>query len=901
MDIIAFGRDKGELDSNASWRSMSGVGLSSRLALGVIAAVWCCVCAPTAVGAVPAGCPGGVEPYSAAPAVREACGIHLHQRRSTAKLPYGGTEYNYEEPNGGTVSLTVPPASFDAAKASPSELETFGIPPEPPAGSAEYPLWKGMIEKGIHFLAPPPALAQVRRPGLQSTKDNAPLDGNPAPNLLATTGGSGARWSESLNENWSGYLTWNGKGSYTQESTYFIEPSNKGDTCSPVGSAIWGGLGGNYEGAPLGQDGTEQGSSPIQEHLGWFEVLPSGLEAAMPEIHATPGHYFLAAVQYHGSEEYSFYEYNYNKGETARGIAHGRFDGNVADFIVERLGTDGMVNVGSVTMQGFINGTAFASSGRKTQREVMVNTKLEINAQPGAITNHYEFHNKYERCPGSSPKKGKAEEEGAPPVATTAAASAVAGSTATLNGTINPEGHDTTYTFEYGTEAENYSSSTPEQDAGAGTSSMAVSASVTGLQPGTTYHYRVIATSGTGIVAGEDKTFATTGKPPSPPPTVTTEGASGVGTQTATLNGTVNPNGLDAHYYFEYGTNRTLFESFAPSPPGNDAGSGSTAVKVSTGLTGLVQCTTYFDRSVANNSTGTGDGAEKEFTTLFSPPVYFSQFGKEGSGNGEFKKPVFVAIDANGNAWVSDRNNYRVEEFSESGNFVGAIGSLGTGNGQFIEPSGVAINESAADIYVADKAMNKIEEFSTGGTFIRTFGSSNLVGPTGVAIDASGDVWVSNDLGNIKKFSATGALIASYGGEGHGNGEFKRPQGIAINTSTHAYIADGANNRVQELSSEGAYLGQFGAKGAGNGQFEDPYGVAIDPRSGNIFVVDEENDRVEVFTPVGTFLGQFGSDGSGNGVFIEPKGIAINASGDVYVVDSGNDRVEEFMPVGNCG
>jgi hypothetical protein len=459
-----------------------------------------------------------------------------------------------------------------------------------------------MIKDGIHFIGVPSALAQETRP----PTSNSPTGGE---NLSSLPGSedsltspvageeqeSASRSALSVSRNWSGYFEWNGKGTFKQETAYFIEPFNKGDSCTKVGTAIWGGLGGNYEGAALGQDGTEQGNSGVvEEHLAWFEVLPEGPKPVTPRLHATPGSYFLAATEYKGSGEYSFYEYNYHTHNAARGIAHGKFDGNVADYIVERLGEYGLVNVGSVTMQGFTNNKAFGQG--LTERVIMRNAAGETNAQPGAIINKYEFHDKYEHCPGSSPKKGRTEEEGALPVATTNAASSVTETTATLNGSVNPEGHETGYAFEYGTEAENYSASTPEFEAGSGLNASEETTAISGLQPGTTYHYRIIANSTTGIAAGEDKTFTTPGTSPPPPPAVTTERAKGVIAHAATLEASVNPNGADTHYYFEYGTNSGLYEMYAPAIPGNDAGSGSVPEHVGVRVNELTPNTTYYYR-----------------------------------------------------------------------------------------------------------------------------------------------------------------------------------------------------------------------------------------------------------------------------------------------------------------
>src|SRR5581483_4062252 len=94
-----------------------------------------------------------------------------------------------------------------------------------------------------------------------------------------------------------------------------------------------------------------------------------------------------------------------------------------------------------------------------------------------------------------------------------------------------------------------YGAKTTSASAGSGTSDTAVTGSLTGLTPGTTYHYRVVATSTAGTGHGADGIFTTPA-----PPGVVTGAASGVTPSAATLHGSVDPNGRATTYFFEYGT-----------------------------------------------------------------------------------------------------------------------------------------------------------------------------------------------------------------------------------------------------------------------------------------------------------------------------------------------------------
>ena len=150
------------------------------------------------------------------------------------------------------------------------------------------------------------------------------------------------------------------------------------------------------------------------------------------------------------------------------------------------------------------------------------------------------------------------------------------------------------------------------------------------------------------------------------------------------------------------------------------------------------------------------------------------------------------------------------------------------------------------------------------------------------------------------------ALVAQWGGVGTGNGQFYTPSGVAVDSSGNVYITDRGsefaltdhnNQRVQKFNSSGAYITKWGGYGTGDGMFKRPYDVAVDSNN-NVYVVDTSNERIQKFTSSGTFISKWGSLGSGNGQFNTPTGIAIDNSNNVYVVDSGNNRVQKFSSSG---
>jgi len=197
------------------------------------------------------------------------------------------------------------------------------------------------------------------------------------------------------------------------------------------------------------------------------------------------------------------------------------------------------------------------------------------------------------------------------PAAVTGAVTTFSDTSATVTGTVNPNGQTTTWHFDYGTST-SYGSSTPATAAGSGTANANVSATITGLVPGTTYHYRFVAANASGTTAGGDGVFTTSG---TPAPAVVTAPASGLASTSATLNGSVNPNGRATTWYFEYGTS-TAYGSRTPS---QNAGAGTAAVNVSAPAGGLRTGVAYHFRLVATSNAGTTRGLDQSFVLRTAP------------------------------------------------------------------------------------------------------------------------------------------------------------------------------------------------------------------------------------------------------------------------------------------
>ncbi len=204
------------------------------------------------------------------------------------------------------------------------------------------------------------------------------------------------------------------------------------------------------------------------------------------------------------------------------------------------------------------------------------------------------------------------------PTMVTGSATAITATSATLNGTINPNGIASVYAFNYGlTTSYTNTQPSPSVSCGSGNTAVAESTTITGLTPATTYHFQISGGNSNGIALGLDASFTTT----TTAPVVATNAATSVTSTGAVLNGTVNPNGQSTTYQFQYGLT-TGYGSVSPASPAS-AGSGSTPIAESTTITGLAANTVYHYRLNATNATGTTNGPDSTLTTAsVTVPVF---------------------------------------------------------------------------------------------------------------------------------------------------------------------------------------------------------------------------------------------------------------------------------------
>jgi sugar lactone lactonase YvrE len=252
-------------------------------------------------------------------------------------------------------------------------------------------------------------------------------------------------------------------------------------------------------------------------------------------------------------------------------------------------------------------------------------------------------------------------------------------------------------------------------------------------------------------------------------------------------------------------------------------------------------------------------------TTLAGVP------GSAGSADGpgataRFASPSGIAVDGAGNLYVADTGNNTIRKVTPAGvvtTLAGVPGSAGSADGagaqtRFRGPAGIAA-DSAGNVYVADSGNNTIRKISPDGM--------------------------------VNTLAGTAGLRGSYDGTGAA-AIFNGPTGMAVDSAGNVYVADTFNDTVREISPAGAVTtlagtaGQIGSDdGTGSvASFNNPSGVAVDS-SGNLYVADHANDTIRMITSAGvvtTVVGSAGKTGflpgSAPGVIGSPRGIAVSGN-----------------------
>jgi sugar lactone lactonase YvrE len=247
-------------------------------------------------------------------------------------------------------------------------------------------------------------------------------------------------------------------------------------------------------------------------------------------------------------------------------------------------------------------------------------------------------------------------------------------------------------------------------------------------------------------------------------------------------------------------------------------------------------------------------------------PQTFAYFGEFGSGEGQFKGPEGVFPGPNGNLYVSDTGNNRVQVFDLTGKFKFQFGNAGAGPGEFNEP-GQGGADLDGNVYISDSGNKRIQVFDENGKFLYQWGSAGtgpgqFTRPIDAFVDTKNKRVLVCDLYNAKisVFDLAGNFLFEFGGQGTDIGQFQSPHSVIYDETTDSiFVSDMVANNIQKFDSQGKFVGRYGRYGTALGEFKTPSGIAaIDDK---LFVMDHTNHRGQIINPqTGVFLLAFGEN-----------------------------------------
>jgi streptogramin lyase len=269
-------------------------------------------------------------------------------------------------------------------------------------------------------------------------------------------------------------------------------------------------------------------------------------------------------------------------------------------------------------------------------------------------------------------------------------------------------------------------------------------------------------------------------------------------------------------------------------------------------------------------------------------------WGRGGVSDGRFNKPRAMTIDADDLLYIVDITA-RIQVFTTDGEFVRGWQTPVHANGR---PTGLSIDHRG-NLLVADTHYFRVLTYSPLGELLETLGGTLGHGPgefgfvTDAVEDSRHNLYVSEygEYDRIQKFSPAREYLLEWGGHGQDDGQFSRPQSLAVDADDRIWVADACNHRIQVFDPMGRVVSLWGEQGSEPGQLSYPYGMLLDGQ-GHVYVTEFGNHRVQKFTLDGRSLGCWATHGRAPGEVLNPWALARDSRGRIYVLDTGNNRVQ---------
>jgi DNA-binding beta-propeller fold protein YncE len=245
------------------------------------------------------------------------------------------------------------------------------------------------------------------------------------------------------------------------------------------------------------------------------------------------------------------------------------------------------------------------------------------------------------------------------------------------------------------------------------------------------------------------------------------------------------------------------------------------------------------------------DGVNSRVVVVDSEGVRKFSFGRKGTGEGEFARPLGIDISDGGKVFIADTGNHRIQVFDLKGNFLSMFPVKSSPGEKPSDPVDVLVSKLKNYLYISDNDNHKIKVYQQNGNFEFEWGKfgespGQFRYPGILAINEYNEVFVVDVLNTrVQKFDPFGNFVSEIGSWGVLPGKLFRPKGVAVDKSNRVFISDSYMGYVQVFSDLGSFLGIV-CENNKNRQFTTPVGMVIDDKNKRLYVVEMRGNNVSV-------------------------------------------------------
>lgn len=273
---------------------------------------------------------------------------------------------------------------------------------------------------------------------------------------------------------------------------------------------------------------------------------------------------------------------------------------------------------------------------------------------------------------------------------------------------------------------------------------------------------------------------------------------------------------------------------------------------------------------------------------------FIAAFGEQGDRPGQLRLPQAVSVDANGNIYVADTGNHRIQKFDSQGRFLTMIGGFGWTHEQFQRPVDICADNNL-DVFIADYENRRIARCDKELHWITTFSAREteneklrLGFPVAVGISIHSDLFIVDaENRRILKLNTQRVPELSFGDFDWGQGVLLEPVSLCVSRDDRVYVSDRQAGRISVYDYFGTFLYNWGET-----NIKQPAGLCMDER-GVLWVADSGHQQIFAFDRAGHLLLQWGGPGDKFGAFQNPNDVAVFQNR-LYVADTGNHRIQIF-------